>query len=95
MLRREPHTAWTQYGQLPPGVWTRMSRSMFWLVIHLFLILISLGLWLVILLLMALVPRDAHFRIDIMSITPTGAIQTESVRGPGKGRKLTRELAAI
>lgn len=94
VLRREPHTAWIQYGTVPPGVWSRMTGSALTLVLHLTLIVISLGLWLVVLLLLALVPRDARFRIDIMSVTPTGAIQTETMSDPGKGRKLVRELTA-
>ena len=94
VLRREPHTAWIQYGTLPPGVWARMTGSMLGLVLHLTLIVVSLGLWLVVLLLMALVPKDAHFRVDVVTVTPSGAIETESVREAGKGRKLVRDLTA-
>ncbi|RKQ36189.1 hypothetical protein [Kocuria tytonis] len=94
VLRREPHTAWIQYGALPPGVWSRMAGSTLGLVLHLTLIVISLGLWLVVLLLLALVPKDHHFRVDILTVTPSGAIETKSIQDPGKGRKLVRELTA-
>lgn len=94
VLRREPHTAWIQYGKVPPGVWSRMTGSALGLALHLTLIIISLGLWLVVLLLMALVPRDAHFRVDILTVIPSGAVETQSIRDPGKGRKLVRELTA-
>lgn len=94
VLRREPHTAWIQYGTLPPGVWSRMTGSAISLALHLTLIVISLGLWLVVLLLLALVPKDHHFRVDILTVTPSGAIETKSIQDPGKGRKLVRELTA-
>ncbi|MDO4919999.1 hypothetical protein [Kocuria sp.] len=88
VLRREPHTAWIQFGSSNSSLAARMGSGILMLIIHVALICVSLGLWLVVLLL----PGRPSVYIEIIQVAPSGQVSTEQVT---ERRKVNRILADL
>lgn len=90
VLRREPHTAWLQYGEDGPGLVARMGSSVVMLVVHIALICISLGLWLLVLLL----PGHPNFYAEVIQVSQSGQVSTEQVTEHRKVKRLIAEVSS-